>query len=209
MISLLLAASLMTVQPPSGINLCADPRNCRDVDQVQFRWGGRTRSVPINSSLPFVTESGIQLLVGESVVLIVSESGQLTVESHGAASDVVTPAKLSQAVEEMRADMAASGLDISGTNRPPTDDRPMDRVRLSMIQVPGGDETVLLVENGYGFRLDYAAHMQVPNQSGAPYTTTCEVMPGRMVMEHWPHPIMMINLSNFRVVEDTDAMTCD
>ena len=210
MISLLLAASLMTAQTQPSVNLCADARNCRDVGQVAIQLDDRVVTANINDNLPFVTQDGLQLFLGESVVLEVSEAGALTVESHSPANEVITPAKLSRAVAEMNAAMAASGQDVApSTIDPVPDGRPANRLRVSLMQVPGSVDTVLLVENGYDRQIDYRAQMQVPGQRGLQYTTTCELFPRLMVLEHWPHPVAVINLGSFRTVPTTGTMTCD
>jgi hypothetical protein len=160
--------------------------------------------------MPFVTEHGLQLFPGESVVVAVAEDGRLTVESHGPAQDVITPQKLTQAVNEMNARMQASGGDTApGTINPVGEQRPQDRLRISMLQVPGGEDTVVLIENGYGRQIDYRAVMQVPGRSQPEATTACEVLPSLMALEHWPHPIAVVVLGRFRFVPESRELVCD
>lgn len=210
MIALLLAAGLLAGDPEPGTNLCADPRNCREVGQVAIQVGTQTLAADINETIPFVSEDGLSLFVGESVVVIVGDEGELTVESHGPAAEIITEDKLMQAAAEMNAAMAASGLDVApSTIDPIASGRPQNRVRLSMMQLPGSEETVLLVENGYGRRFDYQAFMQVPGRRGPEYTTTCELVPDFMVLEHWPHAIAVITVTELTEVTPSREIVCD
>lgn len=208
MLAELAALSLLTTT--QDLNLCADARNCREVGVVEIRSGGQTLSAPINDLLPFVAQNGLTLFAGESVVVTVSEAGEVTVESHGPAAEIITPQKLQRAVAEMHAAIAASGQDTSaGTINPVPGDRPVGRLRISLMQAPGSEETVLLVENGYDRQIDYRAFMQVPGRGGPAYTTSCEIIPNLMVLEHWPHPIAVITLNDFRDVASGGSVACD
>ncbi len=205
-----MTAMLMTSDAEPAAGLCAEPTNCREVGRVTFRANGMTFNADINDTVPFVSPDGLILFVGESVVVEVGENGELEVESHGPASDIITPEKLTLAAEEMRAALAAMGGDVTpGTVDPVADGRPENRLRLSLMQLPGMEETVLLVENGYGRRFDYRAVMQVPGAEQPEYTTTCELIPEFMVLEHWPHAIGAITLSDFRSVPVSRSIVCD
>lgn len=210
MISLLLAMSLMTAPAPAETNLCADPRNCRYVEQVEIRSGRETQTYPVGSDLPFVTPEGLQLFPGESVVVSLSADGHLTVESHGRAEDIVTPQKLNQAIAEMNDYLAQAGGEVApGYVDPVLNERPQNRLRISMLQPQGSDETVLLIENGYRDQIDYRAFMPGSDQAQPEYTTTCELLPNFMAFEHWPHPILVLLLRDFRVVPNNSEAICD
>ncbi len=208
MFSLLLAASLSVSAPQD--NLCSDPRNCREVGDVEVQVGRQMMGFSVNDTVPFVSEDGLTLFVGESVVVLVADDGTLTVQSNGPAADIVTPEKLALAAAEMDAAFAGTGRDVAPASvNPVADGRPDRGLRISLMQVPGSEETVLLVENGDNRQIDYQAYMQVPGGNGAQYTTTCEVMPNLMVMEHWPHPIAIIHLSRFQEMPATGGTACD
>jgi hypothetical protein len=210
MIALLMAVSLLAGQEQPEENLCADARNCRLVEEVEIRAGGRTLTVPIDEEIPFVSQDGLQLFPGESVVVAISEDGRATVESHGPAQDIITPQKLRRAINEMNAHMQSSGSDVApGTIDPISEQRPQGRLRISMLQVPGSEDTVVLIENGYGRQIDYTAVMQVPGRQQPESTTVCEILPRLMALEHWPHPIVVIVLDDFRFVPESDELVCD
>jgi hypothetical protein len=73
-----------------------------------------------------------------------------------------------------------------------------DLLRFTFKQMPGEDDMMLVVENGYGRRLDYRALMTTTN-GRAHVTGVCEVPSGLLSFEHWPHAIVSIELTDFRL----------
>lgn len=210
MISLLFAAGLVAVGFQDETDLCVDARNCRYVGSVDVQVDDRMLRADINSSVPFVAEDGLTLFVGESVVLALAADGQVVVESHSPASEVITD-ELLQHGAAVVAEAGQAALDgaVPASGPRPLGAGPVDRLRISFSQVPGSDETILLVENGYGRRIDYRAIMQVPGAPGPQATTACQVLPNLMGIEHWPHAIGVITLSNFHVAPDGGQLACD
>ena len=83
-----------------------------------------------------------------------------------------------------------------------------DGVRLKFSETADGGQTVLTV--GYDRPVDYEARMF--NAAGQNATTSiCVVKPHMFSIEHWPHPIARLELSNFTFVSGMadDVMKCD
>lgn len=210
LISLLFTAGLLAFGFQDEANLCVDARNCRYIGTVDVQVDDRMLRADINSSVPFVSDDGLTLFVGESVVLALGADGQVIVESHRPASEVITD-ELLQHGAAVVAEAGQAALDgaVPSSGPRPLNAGPADRLRISFSQVPGSDETILLVENGYGRRIDYRAIMQVPGASGPQATTGCQVLPNLNGIEHWPHAIGVITLSDFHVAPDGGQLACD
>jgi len=60
---------------------------------------------------------------------------------------------------------------------------------------------MLILKSGLGFAVTYDAYMYVPTPNGVEsgYTSSCPVGAGLCGYETWPHAIVMIVLTNFRV----------
>ena len=68
---------------------------------------------------------------------------------------------------------------------------------------------MLLIENGYGEKLGLRARMQRPFGQAFQETTTCEILPNLPSVEHWPEPIIIIQLSDFEFSHDDRRVACD
>ena len=81
--------------------------------------------------------------------------------------------------------------------------------RIVFVQLKGGSESLLLIENGYGSGLAYRARIQRGGK--AEPTDVCQAMPLKRAYEHWPYPIETIILSNFRLVpwKEGQRPTCE
>ncbi len=60
---------------------------------------------------------------------------------------------------------------------------------------------VLMVKNPFDRPLKYHAGMQVIDNEGLLKTTTCAVRPGLTTGESWPHPIVELQLFDFRFLD--------
>jgi len=77
---------------------------------------------------------------------------------------------------------------------------------------PSGDGNgmKLMLRNDAGIALKYDATMFVPARDGveSAHTSMCPILPGMMGDENWPHPVVMLLLSNFRKADGTQ-MVCN
>jgi hypothetical protein len=76
-------------------------------------------------------------------------------------------------------------------------------------QDPGTKAMVLTVHNPLGEYLRYKAHMLLPGVGRHEYTSSCPVLSNRLAIEHWPHPISELVLSNFELLPDSATITCE
>ena len=211
MIALFLAVAMFGGDPQPETNWCADPRNCRYVEEIPVRIGDEMFAMRINAEMPFVTpQEGLTIMLGESVVIRVDDDLPV-VESSGPASEVVNQRAAQQAAE-----MLANPGPVDESRAIPmtgptltVQDATADRVRLTFFQVEGSDETMLIIQNGYAEKLGLSAHMQTPLGEGREYTTTCDILPRLLSLEHWPEPIVFIQLSDFAFSPDDRRVACD
>ncbi|WP_145960945.1 hypothetical protein [Sphingosinithalassobacter portus] len=76
-------------------------------------------------------------------------------------------------------------------------------IRLRFLAVPGHSDMLLIVENGYDRAVRYRARMTVGDERVD--TSTC-IVPGKHPgIEHWPHGISEIALSDFRLIDGDDG----
>jgi hypothetical protein len=102
-------------------------------------------------------------------------------------------------------------LEVSGSTVTPVavvSGDPADNLFLNCWQDSSG--VVLNVQNPLTATLKYRAGMRLPGETGYRRTSSCSVPSDRSVMEHWPHDIDELALTDFRVLPDSDeSMVCD
>lgn len=79
---------------------------------------------------------------------------------------------------------------------------------LGFSREPDSNAAVLTVHNPLGTFLRYKAHMLRPGSSGYEYTSSCPVLSNRLGIEHWPHTITELLLSDFESLPDSATITC-
>ena len=79
---------------------------------------------------------------------------------------------------------------------------------LKFWQEPGTGDMVLTVHNSLATFLTYRAHMLRPDSSRAEYTSSCPVLSRRFGLEHWPHLISELILSDFGSLPESERITC-
>jgi hypothetical protein len=85
---------------------------------------------------------------------------------------------------------------------------PADTLILKFWQEPGTTDMVLTVHNPLPTFFQYKAYMLRPGTAGYEYTSSCPVLSKRLGIEHWPHTISALRLSDFASLPDSDSMTC-
>jgi hypothetical protein len=82
------------------------------------------------------------------------------------------------------------------------------RVRLRFTPTGTGD-SLLVIENGLDRGMVYRATMHRGAQSRP--TDVCLVPPGKVAVEHWPHPLDAITVDNVRLVawQPEDGLPCE
>jgi hypothetical protein len=150
-----------------------------------------------NDLFPYVDDTG-------GVVIYAGEAFEVSL-------DRADPSKL--AFGRLVPRVSADGL--SGYRAPrPGDAPPTGPALLSfqLTQESGKPNMMLAVRNDTGVPLKFDATMYVPTREGlrTHKTSTCAIMPGTMGYEMWPHPVIMLVLSNFRRVKGGGAtISCE
>lgn len=216
MIGLLMGLALGAAAPPAPAQEemapipCAAPAVCRPAGQTSITGeDGSTTPLKLSEPTAYVRDGVVTLMPGEVIVVRLEETpgGELrpVLVSAGAAD----PAEMEPAVQS---NLKAIDKGVSGPSNTYVIERgprmaPVGRnqIRLSFVQATGKADSLLVVQDGYKDRwLSYRAFMVTPN-GGAP-TDVCRVQDGVSASEHWPHPILLLQLRDFRLTPpDLDA----
>ncbi|MBC6982279.1 hypothetical protein [Caulobacter sp. 17J80-11] len=202
--SLLLALLAPAAATPAFTPTPDCPRQevCRFVPAFSVRDHGREVTVKADVWGSYVGREGLLSLFPGDIVLVRLEAdaaGRLTpVFVRADKPDADAPTREADAAEQVAqaGDAAlegAVGFSTRGREVEP------DLLRFSFKQMPGKDDMLLVVENGYGRRLDYRALMTT-TEGRAHVTSVCEVPAGLLSFEHWPHAIVTLELTDFRLV---------
>ena len=198
MLAILSLMLLDPTQTPPPEACVERPALCRALQEYDLQADGRSVIVQGGVLVPWLDDDDLTLFVGESVVLDV-EAPKPAVISFGRADAVLDDAMtrtLTQAVagtgDELPREHTGEHLVLDG---------PSTRLRLSFRQALGAEDMLLTVENGYEGMLTYEAAMMIIGEQGGQWvrTSVCTVPPGIYTLEHWPHAIVALSLSNIRV----------
>jgi hypothetical protein len=168
---------------------------------------GLIRSIAVISVAFWVGAAHAQE-TSEAITLVRGETVQVSLDQGTRTGGVVTargPApempKGTQASAQLMAGMTIEeptqeivSLPNGRAGAPPL---PINAVRFTFAQVPGSDDVVLTVENGYQRALTYRAIATVGGRR-AP-TDVCLVPPSRVMFEHWPYQIDSIELLELEI----------
>lgn len=196
--SLLSLILLDPTQPPPPDECVERPALCRSIQQYDLLANGRSVMVDGGAVMPWMDEHGLLLFAGESVVLDV-ETVKPEVVSSGRAHLVLDDAWTNNLSGLFKG--AEDGLPREHAGDHLALDGPSRRLRISLRQAPGSEEMLLTVENGYEGTLSYTAAMMVIGERGGQWvrTSVCSVPPGIFGLEHWPHAIVALSLSDFQL----------
>jgi len=102
-------------------------------------------------------------------------------------------------------------LEVDGDTAIPAElvgSRNMGRVLVLESRAEGPD-VFLTVHNPLDRALQYRAGMLLPGEQQFLSTTSCSVLSERMALEHWPHPIDVLALTDFDLLPAGDeSMVC-
>lgn len=166
---------------------------CRKVSRlVTLQMRDKTSFETNTRLVPYFDDNGaLAIFPGETISL--SYASDDTKLEHPVLSSVVDPAG--------PVDLpSSSGLTISFKFEQKTD----------------GPDMMLVVTNSTKAKVKYDAVMFVPDASGvhAARTSACPLMPPQggqpsfSGFEHWPHPIVMLLISNIRALEPSGSFNC-
>ncbi len=210
MIASILAALMVAAQPPAmpAPEACSAPGSCRYVRSLTLRTARGDVEVKVDEWVPYLRDGTLTLVPGETVVIALDGAGgalKPKLLSAGSAGDLPRDerdASTEQSVlalmdpdRERVGELRGKPGDIAAVRAAP------GTVRLTFEQASGRQDTILHVDNGYDRALDYDARMTV-SRAGPVHTSICIVRPRLINLEAWPHPIVRIDLTNFRFVDD-------
>ena len=83
-------------------------------------------------------------------------------------------------------------------------------VKLEQLSDPKLDrQTMLTVTNPFGGPLRYHAGIQRASADTIARTTSCAVKAGTKSYEHWPEPVVLVVMTDLRLVDAREAGRCD
>lgn len=155
----------------------------------------------------------INLNGGEAAMLRFDEGGAPLLVQQGPAGD------LAPFADAAARDLAGGAYDYAVGDRyapMPADKYPEapslepSVVRISFMQAPTGDDTLLIVENGHDRALHYRVRIAVAGAEPQP-SDVCLVKPMGRTFEHWPYRIDRIEIYELSTQgwRDGDPIPCD
>lgn len=199
MLAILLSVMLLDPTAAGPPEACVErPADCRTLQAYDLLADGRSVIIDGGPVFPWLDENDLTLFVGESVVLDVEGSKPVVISS-GRADDVLDDAMTGMLTRAIKG--TGDELPREHTGDHLVLDGPTARLRVSFRQAPGVEDMLLTVENGYEGMLTYEAVMMIIGEQGGEWvrTSVCTVPPGIYTLEHWPHAIVAVSLSNFQV----------
>ena len=199
MLAILLSMILLDPTGAGPPEACVErPALCRTLQEYDLLADGRSVIIEGGAVVPWLDDDDLTLFVGESVVLDV-EGSKPAVISSGRADGVLDDAMTGTLTRAIKG--SEDELPREHTGEHLVLDGPPARLRISFRQTPGVEDMLLTVENGYEGMLTYEAAMMIIGEQGGEWvrTSVCTVPPGIYTLEHWPHAIVAVSLSNFRV----------
>jgi hypothetical protein len=140
----------------------------------------------------------ISLEIGEAVTVWIDDGGAASeVERHRASWSRFDLAAARHLAGMTPPDAPVSeGTPFSVAEASP-DPIPEGQIRIRLLSI-ADRHALLVVENGNGLALSYRARMTRDGQTRP--TDVCVVLPHLPSYEHWPHPIVRLDLSDFRFI---------
>lgn len=141
--------------------------------------------------------NGVSVALGDAVTVQLEEGGSAVVIARQPAGLLTdTEIAMIQHLAQLPYDVAG-GPNAAPVNQPEgmpeLRDVPRGQVHIRFAQVPGTEQVVLLIENGYGQAFVYRATQHV--DGAASPTDVCSVRPNFRAFEHWPYVIQQIDLT--------------
>ncbi len=213
MIGLILAAALAAAGPAKAADKAPDTpadtvcgvEPCHaagDIPMVDNK--GRAAAMRSTGTIPWLKEGRLVLFPGDVATLQMRRQpdGSLVpvIVSVARANLADTDKVVTANIETMAAQQPgpdntyAMSVKIGSLNTPP------DTLRITFRQAPGKPDSLLILEDGYHGWLRYRAKMVLADGRQVP-TDVCDVHAPAFGVEHWPYAIVLIELSDLRLVE--------
>ena len=182
---------------------CEAPAVCRPAGDSTINMPDGSPA-PVRRSAPtaYISGDAITLMPGEVITLRLAPRADGSLQPTLISVEAADMAALAPFLESnLRGLKCGAGPDnlyaVKGGQR---FDTPPGVIRLTFIQAPGKPDSFLIVEDGYGAMwLRYHAFMVTPR--GGRATDVCDVQAPRYGVEHWPHPILILQLSRLKLVD--------
>ncbi|MDB5432928.1 MAG: hypothetical protein JWP35_4044 [Caulobacter sp.] len=190
---------------PSADAGCSDANPCHAVGDIPIVDSkGRTAVMRSTGSIPWLKDGKLALLPGDVATL------QMRRQPDGSVVPVIVSVARANLADTDK--VVTANIEAMASQQPGPDNTysmrgkvgslntAPDTLRITFRQAPGRPDSLLILEDGYHGWLRYRARMVMPDGRTQP-TDVCDVHAPAFGVEHWPYPIVLIELSDLRLVE--------
>jgi hypothetical protein len=166
------------------------PIRLRDLDCGEFEYP--------TEPFPYADSGNVSLFAGEAILLDFAADGSTVKDPH-----------FVRVIENVdTANVRGYGGPIAAAKADPNERHTMS---FEFRQEEGKPDMTLLVRSDLNFTVKFDALIWLPTRNGVQVTRTsmCPVFAGTVGHEIWPQPIIMIAITNFRVIEAGDTVACN
>jgi hypothetical protein len=148
---------------------------------------------------PYADGGNVSLFAGEAILLDFAADGSTVNDPHFV--------RVIEGVDTAN----VRGYGAATANAAKADPNERHTMSLEFKQEDGKPDMTLLVHSDLTFTVKFDALIWLPTRNGVQVTRTsmCPVFAGTGGYEFWPQPIIMIALTNFRVIEAGDTVACN
>jgi hypothetical protein len=167
------------------------PVRLRDLDGGEFEYP--------TEPFPYADSGNVSLFAGEAILLDFAADGSTVKDPH-----------FVRVID--RVDTAnVRGYGGATANAAKADPNERHTMSFEFRQEEGKPDMTLLVRSDLNVTVKFDALIWLPTRNGVRVTRTsmCPVFAGTVGHELWPQPIIMIAMTNFRVIEAGDTVVCN
>ena len=167
------------------------PIRLRDLEGGEFEYP--------TEPFPYADGGNVSLFAGEAILLDFAADGSTVKDPHFV--------RLIDKVDTS----GVRGYGAATANAGKAAPNERHTMSLEFKQDPGKPDMTLLLRSDLTFTVKFDALIWLPTRNGVRVTRTsmCPVLAGTAGFEFWPQPIIMIALTNFRVVGPGDTVGCN
>ena len=167
------------------------PIRLRDLEGGEFEYP--------TEPFPYADGGNVSLFAGEAILLDFAADGSTVKDPHFV--------RLIDKVDT--AGVRGYGAATANAGKAAPNER--HTMSLEFRQESGKPDMTLLLRSDLNFTVKFDALIWLPTRNGVQVTRTsmCPVLAGTAGFEFWPQPIIMIALTNFRVIEAGDTVACN
>jgi hypothetical protein len=111
--------------------------------------------------------------------------------------------------EEVFIEMDLDGEQLKNPRAVRKPEKPSNTITFKFWQEPERKDSFLLVTNPFPRLVKFNLGMMPLHTERLLKTTSCPVLPGKVLYEHWPHPIFQLVVANVRFLPEGAETRCE